>query len=594
MGGDADLVARVRRGDRQAFDDLYDRYADDVFSMCLVVLGDPTVARAAAGTAFALVARTRMNPLSEPSRLRSWLLELARGSALAWSGSPQARSVPVPHGVSAEEMIEGAVVPAPASLHAGLARTFDRAATTAAHERAANEHLAARNVPRPRITGAAAALTGAAALAANGGDVPATGAGLADAVGALAASAPELGAAAGPVDAEDATVGAGSHEASAHSEHEASEAAEHAVRAVQADSAQGHALESLAEVTLDAAANVTRSAKTAGRFSRKSAGHGTKAARPAVGDLAAHATADHGTADHGTVTGGASLGGHAAGADQPVALVKPSLGVAAESADDLDVDPPTLDTELPANVLAFVPANPFNADDQFYADGQGAPLVPIDDLEIRHGRGLSSDWRTRPAIAIAASLVVAVAGITAALNWPTPSANLSADNFPDAAIVAPSLVVSAAATSGAPTTPPGFTPPAAPAAPVVIITHSQPRPVVDHRLIVATTPPPPSDAGAPTQPSVTPSPTATVVSPPTTTHGPTATTSPTATPTRPSHTPSPTGGAPTSPVPTQPTQTTPPPAGGTTQPVTTASPPLRLPHPPAVFGTIDSGSTANM
>jgi DNA-directed RNA polymerase specialized sigma24 family protein len=136
MDGDADLVARVRCGDRQSFDDLYDRYADDVFSMCLLILGDPAVARAAAGTAFALVARTRMHPLTDPSRLRSWLLELARGSALAWSGSPQARSVPVPHGVSAEDMLTGAVVPAPASLRVGLARTFDRAAVAAAEARA--------------------------------------------------------------------------------------------------------------------------------------------------------------------------------------------------------------------------------------------------------------------------------------------------------------------------------------------------------------------------------------------------------------------------------------------------------------------------
>ncbi|WP_261560137.1 RNA polymerase subunit sigma-24, partial [Frankia tisae] len=131
MDDDADLAARVRRGDRQAFDDLYDLYADDVFSMCLLILGDPTVARAAAGTAFALVARTRLNPLSDPARLRSWLLELARGSALAWSGSPQARSIPVPHGVSPEELLVGAVVPAPASLRVGLARTFDRAAAVA-------------------------------------------------------------------------------------------------------------------------------------------------------------------------------------------------------------------------------------------------------------------------------------------------------------------------------------------------------------------------------------------------------------------------------------------------------------------------------
>jgi hypothetical protein len=110
--------------------------------MCLLVLGDPAVAKAAAGTAFALVARTRAAPLSDPDRLRPWLLELARGSALAWSGSPQARSVPVPHGVSAESMLDGAVVAAPASLRVGLARTFDRAARAAAEARAANGRLA--------------------------------------------------------------------------------------------------------------------------------------------------------------------------------------------------------------------------------------------------------------------------------------------------------------------------------------------------------------------------------------------------------------------------------------------------------------------
>ncbi len=188
MDDDADLVARVRRGDRQAFDDLYDLYADDVFSMCLLILGDPTVARAAAGTAFALVARTRLNPLSNPAGLRSWLLELARGSALAWSGSPQARSIPVPHGVRPEELLVGAVVPAPASLRVGLARTFDRAATVAeaaANRRAAMSASSTTQVaaapigppePAPRISlvkGMAAqpAVAGAAAV----GDSPRVG-----------------------------------------------------------------------------------------------------------------------------------------------------------------------------------------------------------------------------------------------------------------------------------------------------------------------------------------------------------------------------------------------------------------------------------
>ncbi|EIV94990.1 hypothetical protein [Frankia sp. QA3] len=156
MDDDADLAARVRRGDRQAFDDLYDLYADDVFSMCLLILGDPTVARAAAGTAFALVARTRLNPLSDPARLRSWLLELARGSALAWSGSPQARSIPVPHGVPPEELLVGAVVPAPASLRVGLARTFDRAAAVA-EAAAANRRAAAATAPAA-VTAPAAAV----------------------------------------------------------------------------------------------------------------------------------------------------------------------------------------------------------------------------------------------------------------------------------------------------------------------------------------------------------------------------------------------------------------------------------------------------
>ncbi|CAO5192778.1 RNA polymerase subunit sigma-24 [Frankia sp. AiPs1] len=171
MDDDADLVARVRRGDRLAFDDLYDLYADDVFSMCLLILGDPTVARAAAGTAFALVARTRLNPLTNPAGLRSWLLELARGSALAWSGSPQARSIPVPHGVPPEDLLVGAVVPAPASLRVGLARTFDRAATVA--EAAATRRIAEASsflrAAQPPASPAARSVPGSAS---NEGSLP--------------------------------------------------------------------------------------------------------------------------------------------------------------------------------------------------------------------------------------------------------------------------------------------------------------------------------------------------------------------------------------------------------------------------------------
>ncbi|WP_131749355.1 RNA polymerase subunit sigma-24 [Frankia sp. Cppng1_Ct_nod] len=150
---DTDIVLRIRHGHRDAFDDIYHRYADDVFSMCLLVLGETTVARAAAGTAFALVAQTRLSPLSDPTRLRSWLLELARGSALAWSGSPQARAVAVPHGVTPEEILDRTqLVRAPASLREGLARTFDRAATATGGMTAGAYPVDTRNTSHIRYT----------------------------------------------------------------------------------------------------------------------------------------------------------------------------------------------------------------------------------------------------------------------------------------------------------------------------------------------------------------------------------------------------------------------------------------------------------
>ena len=563
MDGDADLVARVRRGDRQALDDLYDRYANDVFSMCLVVLGDPTVARAAAGTAFALVARTRMNPLSDPSRLRSWLLELARGSVLAWSGSPQARSVPVPHGVSAEAMIEGAVVPAPASLRAGLARTFDRASSAAAHERAVKEHLAARDaVPQPRTTETPTTAPGTARDPAIplARTVATPGHGLA---------AAQPAASGGP--AGEATRPAG-EQATAHG-HQAQTTSTSAATA-------GDAAGTGDAAATGRSAGAVQPARTAGRFSRKAAGHGT---RPGGHQAAADQPAP--TAESGL------------GVSQPVQLVKRSDA----TPDGAGVDPPTVSTGLPSNVVPLGAAyqdgqhgdHQHDSHQHYYADGQGAPLVPIDDLEAHCGRAAPSDWRTRPAIAVAASLVVAVAGITAALNWPTPSANLSAENFPDAAIVAPSLAAkpsaSTRATAAAPTSPPEATP-ASTIPPAIDVTHAQPRPVVNQRVIATTTPRPAGAGDAPTPPPATPSTAPTTPSSPPRT--PPVSGTPTPSPTGPAHTSPPPVGAPTSPVATQ--------SAATTQPVrpsqsaAAVAPTAPAPPRPTVVGTLNSGSTANM
>jgi hypothetical protein len=358
-----------------------------------------------------------MNPLSEPSRLRSWLLELARGSALAWSGSPQARSVPVPHGVSAEEMIDGAVVPAPASLRTGLARTFDRAAGTAALERAAQRQPVARHERTAEDVDARAAVAAGGPAAPPADLVP--------------AGAP-------PADGDTVTTAA-----------------------------------------------------------------------PPVATAGAAGPAGRGAA---TEPGG----------------------------DDAYADPPTL-----ANVL------PLAAQGQYYADGFGAPLMPIGEVAGRRER--SPDWRTRPAIAVAASLVVAVAGITAALNWPAPSTDPAAENFP--AIIAPSRSASASATPTPTPTPSAVTPPV----PTVVPSPGRPDRAWPPRLVTDNHPIPPTTA-----PPTAAAPTTSV---PTTTGAPS--TSPSASPSAPatggdtpspppSHSPSPSppvGGAPTPPASSAPAAT---------------------------------------
>jgi len=665
MDGDADLVARVRRGDRRAFDDLYDRYADDVFSMCLVVLGDATVARAAAGTAFALVARTRMNPLSEPARLRSWLLELARGSALAWSGSPQARSAPVPHGISAEDMIDGAVVPAPASLRAGLARTFDRAANAAAHERAAQEHLAARDgyTTGPsalpiRTTGAAVAMAGAAAFAAADDDPttvpgdPTTdvdddatqpGATRPDVVGVLGFGAV---AAAGLADAPTVAAGssaaggagsAGSNLATAATDHAAAAHA-HGGNAAQA---ADHLTKAAHETTKAASAHAHGgNAAQAADHLTKAAHETTKAASAhAHGGNAAQAAADHLTkaashqpaqaaGAHGGAGGGHAAGwhgGNAADAGQQAQLFAHQQG-AADAATHMahlpnDIDPPTVDVDLgdlnDPNVVSFPPPEQHHVYGQYYADGQGAPLVPIDGVEghRRHG----PDWRNRPVIAVAASLVVAVAGITVALNWPSPAADLSAQNFPDVAIVAPSLT--AAGSSDAPSagqqTPPGPTTAPTVDAPRRPSQDNQPRLISDDRPIVTTTPAPPPRAGSPSTPATTPpagststssgpeptrtpTPTPPRTTPPATTPPTTpATTPPRTTPPRttPPATPSDGGGPTTQPPPsTSAPATTPATTKTTTAPTTSTSPRGESPTSgeTSSSGTVGSGTTADI
>lgn len=78
---DAELVAGVLAGDREAFAAVYDRYADRLHDFCASVLRDRHEAADAVQDTFVLVAE-RLGQLNDPDRLRPWLYAVARSVAL--------------------------------------------------------------------------------------------------------------------------------------------------------------------------------------------------------------------------------------------------------------------------------------------------------------------------------------------------------------------------------------------------------------------------------------------------------------------------------------------------------------------------------
>lgn len=77
---DAELVAEVLAGDRNAFAAIYDRYADRLHDFCAAVLRDRDEAADAVQDTFVLVVK-RLGQLRDPDRLRPWLYAVARGVA---------------------------------------------------------------------------------------------------------------------------------------------------------------------------------------------------------------------------------------------------------------------------------------------------------------------------------------------------------------------------------------------------------------------------------------------------------------------------------------------------------------------------------
>jgi RNA polymerase sigma factor (sigma-70 family) len=81
MSSDAELVAGVLTGDREAFAAMYDRYSDRLYDFCVSVLRDRHEAEDAVQDTFVLAAQ-RLGQLNDPQRLRPWLYAVARSVAL--------------------------------------------------------------------------------------------------------------------------------------------------------------------------------------------------------------------------------------------------------------------------------------------------------------------------------------------------------------------------------------------------------------------------------------------------------------------------------------------------------------------------------
>lgn len=78
---DGDLARSAAGGDRAAFAEIYDRYADRLYDYCVGLLGDRDAAADCVHDAFC-VAATDLGNLREPDKLRPWLYSIVRNHAM--------------------------------------------------------------------------------------------------------------------------------------------------------------------------------------------------------------------------------------------------------------------------------------------------------------------------------------------------------------------------------------------------------------------------------------------------------------------------------------------------------------------------------
>jgi RNA polymerase sigma-70 factor (ECF subfamily) len=79
---DGELIVRVARGDRGAFETLYERYVRPVYTLGLRRLGDPASAGDVVQETFAAVWRSAPTYRPERGRAAAWLFSIARNAAV--------------------------------------------------------------------------------------------------------------------------------------------------------------------------------------------------------------------------------------------------------------------------------------------------------------------------------------------------------------------------------------------------------------------------------------------------------------------------------------------------------------------------------
>ena len=78
---DGELTQAAAEGDRQAFAEIYDRYADRLYDFCVGIVGDRDAAADCVHDAFCIAA-TDLTRLREPDKLRPWLYSIVRHHAM--------------------------------------------------------------------------------------------------------------------------------------------------------------------------------------------------------------------------------------------------------------------------------------------------------------------------------------------------------------------------------------------------------------------------------------------------------------------------------------------------------------------------------